>query len=535
LQIQLVVTVLRADPFRDSHSETNRSNTRQAPNEFLPNVKQTASTVANAGLHTSMRNRRSFLKAAGRAGLAATTLLRSSAPLIGPGAALLQAGRADAGEREPLSQPMEIRSANGVLKTTITAAPGRVRLGDFTLPGMLYNGAYLPPLLRPRLGDTMQITFRNNLPDDPSNLHYHGMSVSPQGNSDNVFVHIHPGHQFEYEVRIPTTGRQQPGLCWYHPHAHGVVAKQMLGGMSGGLVVDGFEDLYPIVQSLPERFFLIKHAEPDENSEIISVNGQINPTVHMRPGEMQFWRIANIGATLFIKFQIGGMALYALATDGHPLSQPRKMTEFFIGPGERIDAIAIGPPTGEYAMRTVSFQNEAWKKPDPVQQLAVIVSGGTGMARDAKTEVLAQRNVGARWIDEVRSAPVARRRTLEYSRTPDRHTFMIDGHVMDENRVDQTVTLGAIEEWTIVNSDQQYHSFHIHQTGFLVLEINGVHQNEDSLRDTFSVPPATADGPGVLRVMIPFTDPVIVGRFVYHCHAVDHEDKGMMGIIQVVP
>jgi len=67
-----------------------------------------------------------------------------------------------------------------------------------------------------------------------------------------------------------------------------------------------------------------------------------------------------------------------------------------------------------------------------------------------------------------------------------------------------------------------------------VTEINGVAQNEESLRDTFSVPPATDTEPSVLKVVIPFTDPVITGRFVYHCHAVDHEDKGMMGIIEVV-
>src|SRR4051794_41010782 len=138
----------------------------------------------------SLRNRRSFLKAAGRAGLAVPALLRSRAALIGPAAALLQSRRADAAQRQPLIQPSEIRSENGVLKATITAAPGRVQLGDFAFPGLLYNGAYLPPLLRPRLGDTMRITFRNNLPDDPSNLHYHGMSVSPQGHSDNVFVHV---------------------------------------------------------------------------------------------------------------------------------------------------------------------------------------------------------------------------------------------------------------------------------------------------------------------------------------------------------
>ena len=422
-----------------------------------------------------------------------------------------------------------------MLSATITAAPSRVQLGEYAFPGFVYNDAYLPPLLRVRLGDVMRITFRNKLPDDPSNLHFHGMSVSPQGNSDNVFVHVHPGHVFDYEVRIPATGRQGPGLFWYHPHAHGFVAKQMLGGMSGGLVVDGSEKFFPILEGLPEQFFLIKHAEPGDDNEIISINGQLNPMVQIRPGEMRFWRIANIGATLFIKFQIEGMPLYVLATDGHPLSQPRKMTEFFLGPGQRIDAIAIGPQAGEYVMRTIPFQNQAWKKPDPAQQLATIVAVGSGPARaDAETEVLRQHVDGARWIDDVRSATIARRRTLEYSRTPDRHAFMINGRVMDDNRVDQTVKLGDTEEWTVVNTDQQYHSFHIHQTAFLVTEINGIRQNEDSLRDTFSAPPATDHGPGVLKVVIPFTDPVIVGRFVYHCHAVDHEDKGMMGVVEVV-
>lgn len=504
---------------------------RTKGSRFVRNAGRPQYGNAVLGCH----DRRSFLKTAGRAGLAAASVMRPGAMLLGPGAALLQSGRADAGEREPLIQPPEIRSENGVLRTTITAAPGRVKLGDLSFPGFLYNGAYIPPLLRPRLGDTMRITFRNDLPDDPSNLHFHGMSVSPRGNSDNVFVHVHPGHQFEYEVHIPATDRQRAGMFWFHPHAHGVVAKQILGGMSGGLVVDGSEQVFPVLKDLPERFLLIKHAEFADDNEVISINGQLNPTAQIQPGEMQFWRIANIGATLFIKFQIENMPLYVTATDGHALSQPRKMTEFFLGPGQRVDAIAIGPPAGEYAMRTISFQNEAWKKPDPPQQMATIVSGGSGAASaSAEAEVLRQRIQDARWIDEVRSAPIARRRTLEYSRTPDRHAFMINGHVMDEDRVDQTVKLGDTEEWTIVNTDQQYHSFHIHQTGFLVTEVNGVRQNEDSLRDTFSTPPATDEGPGVLKVVIPFTDPVIVGRFVYHCHAVDHEDKGMMGVVEVV-
>ncbi len=229
------------------------------------------------------------------------------------------------------------------------------------------------------------------------------------------------------------------------------------------------------------------------------------------------------------------MPLYVMATDGHALSQPRKMSEFFIGPGERIDAIAIGPAPGEYPMRTISYQNEAWRPPEPVLPLAVVIcSGPSPPDVGNETEILRQRVAGPQWIDEIRAAPIARRRTLVYSKTPDRKVFMIDGRVMEEDRIDQTAKLGDTEEWTVINTDQQYHSFHIHQTPFLVTEAGGARWNDDSLRDTFSVAPATDQGPGTLKVVIPFTDPVIVGRFVYHCHAVDHEDKGMMGVIEVV-
>ena len=134
------------------------------------------------------------------------------------------------------------------------------------------------------------------------------MAVSPKGNSDNVFVCVEPGREFEYEVRIPATGRQRPGLFWYHPHAHGVVAKQMLGGMSGGLVVDGFETLFPIVRGLPERFFLIKHADPGGDREIISINGQLNPVSGYQARRTTILADRQHRATLFIKFQNRGHA-----------------------------------------------------------------------------------------------------------------------------------------------------------------------------------------------------------------------------------
>lgn len=484
-----------------------RQDARPAPQELPP----------------TRTDRRRVLRGIGQAGVAA---------LLAPGALPFGSGRADA--RELLTQPAEVRSRNGELSVELTAAPNPVRLGSIEFDGLLYNDAYLPPLLRLRLGDVMRVRLKNNLSEGFTNLHFHGLSVSPRARSDNVFIHVSPGREFDYEVTIPSAGRQGPGLFWYHPHGHGFVTKQILGGLSGAIVIDGSERLFPILKDLPERFFLIKHAEPGGGREVISVNGQINPAVEIRPGEMQFWRIAHIGATLFSPFQIEGMPLHVVATDGHPLSRPRLVREFLIGPGQRIDAVVIGPPPGEYSMGTAVFKNMAWRDPFPAQPVATIVSSGPPVSGDAASEIMRQHVAAPRWIDEIRASTIARRRRLVYARTEDRSVFMIDGRVLDENRIDQVAKLGDTEEWTIVNTDRQYHSFHIHQTPFLVAEINGVAQEEDSLRDTASIPPATDERPGMLKVVIPFTDPEIVGRFVYHCHAVDHEDKGMMGTVLVV-
>jgi FtsP/CotA-like multicopper oxidase with cupredoxin domain len=132
----------------------------------------------------------------------------------------------------------------------------------------------------------------------------------------------------------------------------------------------------------------------------------------------------------------------------------------------------------------------------------------------------------------VRSSPITHRRTFTFSASPDKTRFFIDDKVFYENRTDVTVKLGDTEEWTILNQDSQYHDFHIHQTGFLVTEANGVSAQFAGLRDTFSVPPMRDGQPGAAKLIIPFTNPEIVGRFVFHCHVVKHEDKGMMQTIE---
>jgi FtsP/CotA-like multicopper oxidase with cupredoxin domain len=99
------------------------------------------------------------------------------------------------------------------------------------------------------------------------------------------------------------------------------------------------------------------------------------------------------------------------------------------------------------------------------------------------------------------------------------------------------VQQGTVEDWIIENRSSELHAFHIHQLHFLLLDYAGRPVNEDFLRDTVNVPYYNGHSlvyPSV-RLRMDFRDPNIVGTFVYHCHLLEHEDKGMMGTIRVVP
>ena len=192
----------------------------------------------------------------------------------------------------------------------------------------------------------------------------------------------------------------------------------------------------------------------------------------------------------------------------------------------------MGGEPGSYAFKSVSFRFDDQQSPLPELGLGTIVSQGpTADVAALERRVLAQRISTPLYVDVVRSRPIARRRLFAFSRSADRSKFLINEKVFDENRIDVTVKLGDTEEWTILNQDSQYHDFHIHHTGFLVTEVNGVPSHFPGLRDTFSVPPAEGGKPGSAKLIIPFTNQEIVGRFVFHCHVSKHEDKGMMRTI----
>ena len=435
---------------------------------------------------------------------------------------------------QSFANPVLLSSRDGKLHVDLVAAPATYAIGGHQFQGMLYNGQYMPPLWSLRAGDILTVMLHNKLTEE-TNLHFHGLNVSPMNNGDNVFLHIAPGQSFTYQIKIP---ERHIGLFWYHPHAHGDVDRQIIGGMSGGILVEGSERLYPFLKGLTERVFLLKHHPIGraDYEELITINGNVAPTIPIQPGEAQFWQIGNIGADRFLRVKVDGMPFYLIGRDGYFVPHPIRMEEVLLGPGQRFSAIVVGNRAGRYAFKSVAFKFDERQPPLPEVALGTVVSHGPPAdVAAAEANVCSQHVNEPLYMDIVRSSPVTRERTFAFSVNPEKTAFLINDQVFDENRTDVTVKLGDTEEWTILNKDSQYHDFHIHQTGFLVTEVNGAPADFDGLRDTFSVPPERDEKPGEAKLIIPFTNPEIVGRFVFHCHVVKHEDKGMMMTIEVKP
>jgi FtsP/CotA-like multicopper oxidase with cupredoxin domain len=433
---------------------------------------------------------------------------------------------------QSFANPVMLTSRHGKLHVDLVAADTAYTIGGHQFQGMLYNGQYIPSVWRLRSGDILTVTLHNQLSEE-TNLHFHGLGVSPLNNGDNVFLHIAPGQTFTYQITIP---EKHVELFWYHPHAHGNVDRQIIGGLSGGILVEGSDRLYPFLKGLTENVLLLKHHPIGraDYEELITVNGTVAPTIPIRPGEAQFWQIGNIGADRFLRVKIDGMPFYLIGRDGYFVPRPIRMEEVILGPGQRFSAIVVGCQGGRHAFKSVAFKFDERQPPLPEVNLGTVVSHGPA-ADVAATEakVSTQHVNGPLYVDIVRSSPIAQRRTFAFSVNPQKTSFFINDEVFDENRTDVTVKLGDTEEWTILNKDSQYHDFHIHQTGFLVTEVNGAPADFDGLRDTFSLPPERNGKPGEAKLIIPFTNPEIVGRFVFHCHVVKHEDKGMMMAVEV--
>jgi FtsP/CotA-like multicopper oxidase with cupredoxin domain len=426
-----------------------------------------------------------------------------------------------------LREPRKLHSRGGRLSLTLRADVRTMFVAGERRQVIVYNGSIPGPTLVADPGDRIRVRLVNGL-EEGTNLHTHGFHVSPEGNSDNVLLHIEPGETFDFQFDIPHN--HAPGLNWYHPHHHGHGTRQMFGGMAGAVIFRSRAERRGTLPAMRDRVLVLQAPEWDESgqlktwspgllaSQVRLVNGQLNPRIPIREDQTQRWRILNASVSDFFDLRLDGHRLVQIAADGNPFERALEADTVHIPPGGRAEVLVKGGPRGSYALRALPFDHGAgFVAPELV--LATLDSSPSWWSTRVRP-----RRLLAPFCD-LRELPVANRRTLTFTM---RGGFLIDGKPFDPDRVDHYVELGTVEEWTVVNDSPLVHPFHIHVNPFQLTQVNGVPVDEPGYRDTVSISPLG----GSITFRTLFAD--FPGRSVFHCHIVPHSDLGMMGVFEVL-
>jgi FtsP/CotA-like multicopper oxidase with cupredoxin domain len=284
--------------------------------------------------------------------------------------------------------------------------------------------------------------------------------------------------------------------------------------------------------------------------------------IEMKPKERQLWRVLNASAITYLNIEVlfdhAPQRLGVVAMDGVPISHDDPQGEtvnwqkhLVIPPGSRVEFVVDGPAEGEDALLvTRTVDTGPGGENDPNRMLAKIVAAPTAPEPQSRLssspEPLAEGDTP--WLGDI--APV-RVRHLYFSEkldNPDDPTSAVEFYLTEEGRqpkmFDMTasepnivVQQGTVEDWIIENRSAELHDFHMHQLHFLLIDYMGRPVKENFLRDTVNVPYNNGHSLAypTVRLRMDFRDPNIIGTFVYHCHILEHEDKGMMGSIRVDP
>ena len=432
------------------------------------------------------------------------------------------------------------RSQDGFLDADLEAKDEWIPLSGRSAHLSAYNGKVPGPLLEVHPGDTVRLRFTNHL-QSPTNLHFHGLHVPPTGNADNAFVKIPVGERFDYEFTLP---RNHPaGTFWYHPHVHGSAADQLSRGLAGLIIVRGELDEIPEVASAVERFLVLQDFALDSKGEVtrpammermngregslITVNGEVNPTVPILSGGLLRLRVLNASPSRFYRLKLEEHPLHLIATDGAALPAPVSHDEILVAPGERADILVRGSLAGgvyrllnlPYNRGAMGMMGGSARVSQPATLATIVYEGQAETAVDLPGVLTP--------VDPLTAPDAATRQfVLSEAGIPGRGmSFLINGRVFDHHRVDTMVRLGTVEDWEIVNMSDMDHPFHLHTNSFQVLDAQG--QPERAWRDVILVP-----GRQRRRFRVRFDD--FTGKAFYHCHILDHEDMGMMGVIEVV-
>jgi len=490
-----------------------------------------------------------------------------------------------------VQDPYTVRPHNGTLLADFSLGESVDQQGytHYCYQYQAPQGVVEAPTLRLSPGDTLQLNLADVIQDNDAsrmrmhhavagsvcgdggtatvsstNMHFHGMPVPPICHQDDVIdTLIQPGTP-AFNFNIPIPADTPPGLYWYHPHVHGFTEFQVNGGAAGALIVNGMEKVRPEVKGLKERVFVIRQQYlvpwiPGPYQ--LSLNYQVSlfpngpsPYINMKPGERQFWRVANATIQDFMPIQIlinsKPEKLELIALDGYPLAKPRFVETILVPPAGRAEFIVTGPNTGSFGQFIIGpYDTGPTGNPDLSAYLAAI-NPVSGNLTDASQSPAADESspapaVKLKWSD-LGDAKVTAERKLFFSEEfggtngPIQFYITVDGQQQkvfepDEKPVIKT-KVGAVEDWTIENRALETHAFHIHQIHFKLLEVDGQRVPDSDMLDTITIPYWSGTGPyHSVKVRMDFRDPTIAGTFVFHCHILLHEDLGMMHKILVEP
>jgi FtsP/CotA-like multicopper oxidase with cupredoxin domain len=466
---------------------------------------------------------------------------------------------------KPFLDPPElplVAMKDGAREARLTVRNAEVRLsGDTAIELVTYNGSFPGPLIRVRSGDRLRLVVQNDLPRGDenllgvargtTNLHTHGWHVSPSDPADNVMRQIPPGESWPYSYDLSS---QRAGtLGWYHPHVHGLVAEQLWGGLAGPLVVEdatqvlrdfethalvlkdfAFADGKPAPYSSPMDFMMGKIGA------LVTVNGLVEPVLTAQPGQVQRWRVLNASTSRFYRLALQGHALHVVGTDGGLLDKPYQVDKLLLAPGERLDLLIKASDTpGSYRLLTLPYARGSMMG----SMMGGMMGGGTTPQATLMTLRVSGRIVTERLPSTV--DPTAQSTRSNVSAAVQRRFELgmaggrgfINGFDFD---VEPLVVRSRLpksgstwEVWTIVNTTGMDHPWHQHVNPAQMLSISGgdagyaaLYTQAPAWKDTVIVP-----RDGSVTQLVRVSD--WPGQSMFHCHIVEHEDVGMLGVWEI--
>jgi FtsP/CotA-like multicopper oxidase with cupredoxin domain len=327
--------------------------------------------------------------------------------------------------------------------------------------------------------------------------------------------------------------------------------------MSGAIVVEGIERYVPEVRNMRERILVLRDlvlptdaaklrkvmesvamqttqcgTAPEKPERAFTVNGSLRPKIDIAPGERQFWRIVNASPDRYADLEMDSASLDVVALDGMPLAyhdpsiHKRTMNHVLVPPAGRVEAIVTGPAADSHAaLRSRCFDTGPAGDSNPAMVLADIVSAQPSSLQARRGDDVAP--VYASFPPTVLKGVEASEPQFVVNFTEDKQGFYINGQKFEMNAGPMlTVDIGSLQHWRVMNPSREVHPFHIHQVHFLTYAVDGKPVKDPVWVDTVNV----SYGSSVDLVM-DFTDPIIRGMSLFHCHLLNHEDKGMMAKI----